>query len=120
MRLIDGYLNDEPIHHRRPNVWPLLQLAYRRNRTVFNLAAAFLVVSVLGVVICLVRVTPLNTELEQKIAELLVNDLYDADESGEFNDKFDALREFPVLPEVKKSDKLPPVEAIDEDTRITV
>ena len=47
-RDVDHFLNDEPIEYQRPNLWRRVQLGYRRNRTVANLVATFLILAIAG------------------------------------------------------------------------
>ncbi len=65
-RDVRHFLADEPIEHKRPSAARRARLAYRRNRTVANLAACFLILASAGIAFYIHRIKAEQAKTEAK------------------------------------------------------
>ncbi|MGO8705023.1 MAG: serine/threonine-protein kinase [Candidatus Brocadiia bacterium] len=68
-RDVRHYLADEPIEHKRPSAVRRARLAYRRNRTVANLVACFVILAVAGTLFYIHRIKAEQAKTEEKRIE---------------------------------------------------
>ena len=81
-RDIHHFLSDEPIEYKRPRLLRRMQLAYRRNRTVTNLVACFLLITVIGTVYYVLRIRDAQVRTEEQ-REIAVDNAQRANENAE-------------------------------------
>ena len=68
-RDVRHFLADEPIEHKRPSAARRARLAYRRNRTVANLVACFLILASAGIAFYIHRIKAEQAKTEEKRIE---------------------------------------------------
>ncbi|CRI67820.1 putative Mitogen-activated protein kinase kinase kinase [Thiocapsa sp. KS1] len=69
---IRHYLKDEPIEHERPSLLRRAQLAYRRNRGIANLSAAFVLIAIGGSLLYVGQIRDERDRTRERYADMLV------------------------------------------------